>query len=87
MNGLDRYITGNYGEDSVPPDFCQASDLLDIEAGRTILIDIAPQEADDQITVTVTDVDAFDKMVMVKTRELAYTLCIPMGERVWFASE
>ena len=86
MNGLDRHITGNYGEDSVPPDFCEAAGLLDMDISD-LMIDIAPQEAVEQIAVTVTAVDVFDKMVMVKTRELAYTLCIPMGERVWFASE
>jgi hypothetical protein len=36
MQGLDRYITGSWGEDSVAPEFFRARDLGDQDVGTVI---------------------------------------------------
>ncbi|MFI1796622.1 hypothetical protein ACH427_04580 [Streptomyces sp. NPDC020379] len=38
MQGLDRYITGNYGEDSVAPEFVRGEDLNTLDEGTKLEI-------------------------------------------------
>lgn len=87
MEGLDRHITGNWGEDSVPPEFVKARELADFETGAEIVLDAAPQTDEKAIPVTVTNVAITSGMVYVATKELAWPLVIPEDDRVYFAEE
>lgn len=84
---LDRSITGNWGEGSVPPEFVTARELGDFGAEQKVVIDAAPRTDDAEIPVTVTTVSITSGMVYVTTKELAWPLVIPEGEQVWFAGE
>lgn len=84
---LDRHITGNWGEDSVAPEFVKARELGDFEVSQEVVIDAAPQTSDKEIPVTVTKVSITSGMVYVETRELAWPLVIPEDETVHFAEE
>ena len=89
MNGndLDRSITGNWGEDSVAPEFITARDLAYLGTEVPTVIDIAPQADEKQIPVTVTKISITSGMVYVETEELAWTLVIPEGDTVYFADD
>lgn len=84
---LDRNITGNWGEDSVAPEFVKARELGDFELSQEVVIDAAPQTSDEEIRATVKKVSITSGMVYVETEELAWPLVIPEDETVWFASE
>jgi hypothetical protein len=84
---LDKHITGNWGEDSVAPEFVTARELGDFEMEQRVVIDAAPQTADKPIPVTVEKVSITSGMVYVTTEELAWPLVIPEGELVYFADE
>jgi hypothetical protein len=84
---LDRSITGNWGEDSVAPEFVKARELGDFELGQEVIIDAAPRTSHEEIRATVKKVAITSGMVYVETEELAWPLVIPEGETVWFASE
>lgn len=84
---LDRHITGNYGEDSVAPEFITARELDDLGTEVPIVIDAAPQTVDNEIPVTVTKVAITSGFVYVTTKELEYQLIIPEDALVWFAGE
>lgn len=85
---LDRHITGNWGEDSVAPEFVTARKLGDFEVGQEIRIDVAPRTAEAwPCPLTVEKVAITSGMVYVKTKELAWPLAIPEGETVWFAED
>lgn len=84
---LDRHITGNWGEDSVAPEFVKARELGDFEATEEIVIDAAPQTGGEPLRVTVEEVAITSGMVYVKTKELAWPLVIPEGETVYFFEE
>lgn len=86
-NNLDRHITGNWGEDSVAPEFIAARKLGDFGVDQEVVIDAAPQTDEKQIPVTVREVSISSGMVYVTTKELAYRLVIPENETVWFAVE
>ncbi|MFF1701233.1 hypothetical protein [Streptomyces sp. NPDC058252] len=87
MQGLDRHITGNWGEDSVAPEFVKARELGDFEAREAVVIDAAPQIADKPIPVTVMEVRITSGMVYVDTVELEWPLVIPENATVWFADK
>lgn len=84
---LDSYITGNYGEDSVAPEFVTARELGDFEATDRIVIDVAPHTGEESILVTIESVAITSGLVYIKTKELAWEVVIPEGETVWFADE
>jgi len=84
---LDRYITGNGGEDSVAPEFVKARELGDFELSQEVVIDAAPQTSDEEIRATVKKVSITSGMVYVETKELAWPLVIPEDETVWFAGD
>ncbi|MFE0472371.1 hypothetical protein ACFW2V_12190 [Streptomyces sp. NPDC058947] len=84
---LDRHITGNWGEDSVAPEFITARELGDLGAEQKVVIDAAPQTEEEHIPVTVEKVSITSGMVYVTTKELAWPLVIPEDETVWFADE
>lgn len=87
MNGndLDRSITGNWGEDSVAPEFTTGLGLAYMGTEVPIVIDAAPQTDDKEIPVTVTRVSVNSGMAYVETEELAWTLVIPQDDKVYFA--
>lgn len=87
MEDLDRHITGNWGEDSVPTEFVKARELADFETGAEIVIDVAPQTDEKAIPVTVTKVAITSGMAYVETKELAWPLVIPEDEAVYFAQD
>lgn len=87
MQGLDKHITGNWGEDSVAPEFVKASELADFGREQEVVIDAAPQTEEEAIPVTVKDVRITSGMVYVDTEELAWTLVIPEDATVWFADK
>lgn len=80
MNGtdLDRHITGNWGEDSVPPEFTEVENL---EAGQ--VIDVGDQ-TEEEVFVTVEYVTVRGNEVRVSTKELAFDLIMNRGEQVTF---
>jgi hypothetical protein len=88
-NSLDRHITGNYGEDSVTPDFVKAHQLGDFGLDGELVIDISlrGEGADEEIPVTVTEVRITSGLVYLHTKELAYQLVLTHDEIVWFASQ
>lgn len=87
MNGndLDRYITGNWGEDSAEPEFVRAEELGDIGMEGETVIDIASPADNKVIPVTITKVAITSGMVYIETKELAWTLVIPQDDEVYFA--
>ncbi|MBD3004647.1 hypothetical protein [Streptomyces sp. 5-10] len=85
MQGLDRYITGNWGEDSVAPEFVRAEELGDLEG--EVRIDVAPQTSDRQIPVTIESVAITSGFVYLTTKELEYVLQIPQDALVYFADD
>jgi DNA-binding transcriptional MocR family regulator len=87
VRGLDQHITGNWGEDSVAPEFCRAEELGDFEASARVRIDVAPQTADRVIAATITSVAITAGFVHVKTEEFAFPFIIPMDEHVFFADD
>ncbi|GHB51859.1 hypothetical protein GCM10010331_44250 [Streptomyces xanthochromogenes] len=90
MQGLDRHITGNWGEDSVAPEFIKASELGDYEMHEidgSVVIDAAPESAEQAVPVTVTDVRITSGMVYVTTEELAWPLVLPEDAAVCFADK
>jgi hypothetical protein len=84
---LDRHITGNWGEDSVAPEFVTARELGDFEASQEVVIDVAPRTSHEEIRATVKKVSVTSGMVYVETEELAWPLVIPENELVYFAGE
>ena len=87
MRGLDQHITGNWGEDSVAPEFVKAEQLGDFELGQEVRIDVAPQTADRAIVATVTSVAITSGFVHVRAQEFAYPFIIPVGTTVHFADD
>lgn len=87
MENRDRDVTGNWGEDSVAPEFIKARDLGDFEVGQEVAIDVAPRTSHEEIRATVKKVSITSGMVYVETEELAWPLVIPEDEYVYFASE
>ncbi len=87
MQGLDRHITGNYGEDSVAPEFVRAWELGDFEMLEKVVIDVARQGAEKGIPVTVKEVRITSGMVYVTTEELSWPLVIPEDEVVYFTDK
>lgn len=87
MRGLDQHITGNWGEDSVAPEFIKAEELGDMEASATIRIDVAPQSEERQIVATVKSVAITSGFVYVTAEEFAYPFIIPVGTMVYFADD
>lgn len=86
-HSLDRYITGNWGEDSVAPDFVKARELGDFEMGQKVVIDATSSRAGESITVTVEKVSIKSWTVFVYTEELAWPLAIPEDATVWLAGD
>lgn len=84
-NDLDRSITGNWGEDSVAPEFTTARELAYMGMEVPIVIDAAPETSEKVIPVTVTKIAVTSGMVYVETKELAWPLVIPEDATVYFA--
>lgn len=78
---LDRHITGNWGEDSVPPEFTTA-ELL--EEGQSIDIGDPTEE---QVFVTVELVTVTGNEVLISTKELGWPLRMNVGDQVTFGDE
>jgi hypothetical protein len=90
MRGLDEHITGNWGEDSVPPEFITAADLADMEAGQVVKIDVAPYKDPDQpgqVVATVERAVVMDGTVYVHSKEFAFPFVIPSDMTVYFADD
>lgn len=87
MQGLDRHITGNWGEDSVSAEFVRARELADFEARDAVVVDAAPLTAEKPVPVTVTDARITSGMVHVQTVELEWPLVIPEDAHVYFADK
>lgn len=90
MNGndLDRYITGNWGEDSVAPEFIPAGEELAemvTDSHDGVVIDIASPDDDKVIPATITKVTITSGMVYIETKELAWPIVIPQDDEVYFA--
>lgn len=84
---LDRHITGNWGEDSVAPEFVTARELGDFGMEQEIVIDATAHTAEGSTPVTVEKVSITSGMVYVQTKELAWPLAIPEDATVWFAGD
>ncbi|MGW4446440.1 hypothetical protein [Streptomyces sp. NPDC004682] len=78
MNGtdLDRYITGNWGEDSVPPEHTMAESL---EPGDVINVGDLTEE---DVFLTVEYVTVRGNEVRISTKELAFDLIVNRGTQV-----
>lgn len=86
MQGLDQFITGNWGEDSVPPEFIKAEELGDLEG--VVKIDVGSGiENDHQIVATVERVTDKGHYVSVWAKEFAYPFVIDKGTPVYFADD
>lgn len=82
---LDQYITGNWGEDSVSPEFVKAQELVNFETDGSCVIDVAPEGAGRSIPVTVTNVVVSSGFVYIEAKELAYKLILMVDDIVYFA--
>lgn len=87
MNGLDRHITGNWGEDSVTPDSIKARELGNFADGAGVVIDATSHTGTETVPVTVESVIISWGNVYVTTTELAWPLMIPEDATVWFAEK
>jgi hypothetical protein len=87
MQGLDRHITGNWGEDWVPPDFIKVRELCDLAARQVVRIDVAPQTADRPIVATIKRVVDKGSYVSVWAEEYAYPFVMDKDMTVFFANE
>ncbi|MGW6597918.1 hypothetical protein [Streptomyces sp. NPDC055036] len=81
MTDLDRHITGNYGEDSVPPEFTTAENL---EEGD--VIDVGDQ-TEEPVFVTVELVTVDDEEVIVNTKELSWPLRMRYDDQVTYGEK
>jgi hypothetical protein len=84
-NDLDRSITGNWGEDSVAPEFVKARELAEFELTQPIVIDVASQTGDRQIRATVKDIAVASGFVYVTAEEFEWPIVIPEEASVYFA--
>lgn len=85
MSGLDRHITGNWGEDSVPPEFLRAYELGTIEPGT--VIDISSPDGP-ELPVTVVSVEPGRASYwIVRVKELAFPLQIKSDATVIYYAE
>lgn len=82
---LDRHITGNYGEDSVAPEFVKARELADFETIVPCIIDVAPQSSESSIPATVTNVAISSGFVYIETKEFEYRFILMVDDVVYFA--
>jgi len=87
MQGLDQHITGNWGEDSVPPEFIKAEDLPNLEGGVEVTIDVGSQTGDRIVLATVESATPGADGVYVKAVQFDYAFFIPNGTDVYFADE
>lgn len=85
MQGLDRHITGNWGEDSVAPEFFQAR-LLDMQEAGTV-INLAP-DGDPIWAATIVRVDAErGGNWVLTTEELAFPVLVKADSTVIYYAD
>jgi hypothetical protein len=82
---LDRYITGNWGEDSVAPEFVKAQELGGFGVDEQCVIDVAPQDSEHSIPATVTGVTISSGFVYIETKEFAHKFILMVDDIVYFA--
>jgi hypothetical protein len=87
MSGLDSYITGRWGEDSVSPEFMKAKELGDLELTVETWIDVAPQTSERALRAKLTKVEEQGQNVLLYTDELAHPLLVPEDALVYFADD
>jgi hypothetical protein len=83
MQGLDRHITGNYGEDSVPPEFVWGEDLDTLTPGTKLEIGVGEHS----VVVTPKSAVFGDATVYLTVEELQFPLAVGKDAPVRFADD
>lgn len=84
-NALDRHITGNWGEDSVPEEFIKAERLAYQPLGTRI--DVSKETHPVEIVATIERVSITSGFVYVTAEEFANTLVFPQDAMVRLADD
>lgn len=85
MQGLDKHITGNFGEASAPAEFVTGDAIGELAPGTWIYV--TPQTAESWIVARVKEVVEDFGRFFIFTEELAYPLVVNKRERVYLADE